>query len=152
MTRQRIKLSSDLATLYSKYLERVSKEFPRCADVNRDRARKLDRLRKQRVITVGDLLDRLPRLSPSSKYFGVEVISSLMIQQGIPILLELMSDRRLCLSCACAQRNDLGEAENMNVRAKKSLAILHRYRTLGVGVIDSGSTLVGSRGSWFGFS
>jgi hypothetical protein len=62
--------------------------------------RQLDRLKKYRIITVADLLERLPRLSPGLKYFGIELILLLDIQQAIPVLLDLMSDRAVRLMCA----------------------------------------------------
>jgi hypothetical protein len=99
----RKKRTSDLAALYSRFLAQQSQESrERCATVNRDRARKLGRLQRQGVITVADLLGRLTCLSPGLKQFGIELITLLKIQQAIPILLDLIFDRTVRMSCAVA--------------------------------------------------
>jgi hypothetical protein len=103
MTRKRDLLKTDLATLYERFLGQQPKELrERCAAVNRDRNRKLDRLRRRGVVTVADLLERLPRLSSGLKQFGIELVSLLKIHQAIPVLLELIFDRRVRLGCADA--------------------------------------------------
>jgi hypothetical protein len=98
---KRIKLTSELAALLShRSGKQPNAESSLNSVANRKRARQLDRLKKHRVVTVADLLERLPRLSPGLKYFGVELIQLLEIQQAVPVLLDLMSDRAVRLMCA----------------------------------------------------
>ena len=101
MTGQRKKTTSELATLYALFLTQQSDELRlRCAAVCHDRARSLGRLHKQGVVTIADLLERSASLSPNLKRFAIELILLLRIRQAIPVLLELMSERDLRVSCA----------------------------------------------------
>jgi hypothetical protein len=103
MTVQRKEWTSDLAALYAQFLgQQPEDSHERHAIANRSRARKLGRLQKQGIITVVDLLERLTRLSPRLKEFGIELISILNIHEAIPVLLDLMSDRTVRMSCAVA--------------------------------------------------
>jgi hypothetical protein len=105
MIRKRELLESDLATLYERFLSQQSEEMhKRCAPANRDRKRKLNRLRRRGVVTVDDLLERLPRLPSGLKRFGIELVTLLKIHQAIPVLLDLISDRTLRLVCADSLR------------------------------------------------
>ena len=101
MSRPRIRPTSKLTTQYSLFLAQQSDEWrKRCAVVCRDRQRKLDQLLKQGVVTVADLLERLPSLSSSVKQFGIELIALLRVHAAIPNLLELMSDPSVRVACA----------------------------------------------------
>lgn len=103
MPRKRKLLNTDLATLYTKFLDRQTKELrERCAAVNRERERKLDRLRKRGVVTVADLLAQLSRLPSHLRQFGIEFVILLKIHQAIPVLLNLIFDPTLRLGCADA--------------------------------------------------
>jgi hypothetical protein len=97
------KLTDELATRYEQLIERWSAEKrtePRA--VRRERVQKLRRLKKQGTHTVTDLLKRLPSLSLNLKQFGIQLIMLLKIKQSIPILLNLMSDPKVRVSCAAA--------------------------------------------------
>lgn len=105
------KLTDDLGALYSQMVDRrdsqkvdrQSEEIrDRCQRVNRERFRNLDRLAGQGVVTVGDLIARLPSLSPGRKRFGIELVYLLKVRQAVPVLLELLSDRAVRLACADA--------------------------------------------------
>jgi hypothetical protein len=89
--------------LYSQFLAQQWVEIrQRSANAERDRARKLGQLQRQGVTTVADLLERLSHLSPGLKRFGIELIGHLNLQQAVPILLELIPDRTVRMSCAVA--------------------------------------------------
>ncbi len=97
------KLTDDLAMLYSQYVVRQSKDLrTRCRQSNREYSRKIDRLAKQGILTVADLIAQLPCLSPGMKYFGIQLISRLKLRQAIPVLLELLDGRALRVACADA--------------------------------------------------
>ncbi len=101
MSAHRKRPTDDLAALYSQRLTRRSAEqLTSRALVNPDWVRKIDRLGKQGVSTVGDLLDRLPRLSPDLKQVGIELIALLRIRQAIPVLLDMISEPGVRLLCA----------------------------------------------------
>jgi hypothetical protein len=93
--------STNLKVLYSRFLERGSeKPSARCVTVDRDRARKLDRLQQHGVITITDLLERLPRLPPKLKLFGIQLVHLLKVHQAVPVLIQMMSDEYVRLACA----------------------------------------------------
>lgn len=97
------KLTDDLATLYGQLVAQWSAEgLAQLRVVHRERIQGLRRLEKQGVVTVGDLLERLPDLSLSLKQFGIQVIMILKIRKSIPVLLDLMSDAEIRVSCASA--------------------------------------------------
>ena len=101
MTRKSEVRQTELTVLYERFLRQQSPELrERCVAANRDRARQLRRLQKRGVCTVGDLLDQLPRLPGGLKQFGIHLISILRIRQAAPVLLELMSDRKVRWVCA----------------------------------------------------
>lgn len=103
MSTQQNKRTSELAALYALFLAKESEEWrTRCAVVCRDRAHGLARLRKQGVVTVADLLERLPSLGTSLQRFGIELTSLLELRLAVPVLLELMSDRSIRVDCAFA--------------------------------------------------
>jgi hypothetical protein len=54
----------------------------------------------QGIVTLSDLLVRLPRLTPGQKRFGIELIRVLEVREAIPTLLTLMSERNVRLDCA----------------------------------------------------
>ncbi len=60
----------------------------------------LGRLRAKGVVTVAQLLKRLPRLSPGLRQFGIELIDLCSIHRAWPILIELTSQRPTRLQCA----------------------------------------------------
>jgi hypothetical protein len=96
MTRKSEERQTELTVLYERFLRRQSRESQeRCVAANRDRARQLRRLQKRGICTVGDLLDQLPRLPGGLKQFGIHLISILQIRQAAPVLLDLMSDRKV---------------------------------------------------------
>ena len=97
------KLTDELATLYRRFLERwPAAKLPQNQAVHRERVQGLRRLKKQGAVTVADLLERLPNFSLSLKQFGIQLIMLLKIRQSIPILLDLMSDQDVRVSCAAA--------------------------------------------------
>ena len=107
MSGQRKKATGELASLYSRFVERQSEEWrARCAYVCRERSRCLDQLNKRGVRSIADLLRRFPQLAPSLKHRGIDLICLLRIRRAIPVLLELMlhekSDRGLRVACADA--------------------------------------------------
>jgi hypothetical protein len=60
----------------------------------------LARLRAKGVVTVAQLLKRLPRLSPSLREFGIEFIGLCSIHRAWPVLIELTSQRSTRVQCA----------------------------------------------------
>jgi len=116
-----IKPTSELAALYSRYLAQESKKRRSlCTVPGGDWSRQLEQLKKRHVITVADLLARLPGLPPSLKYFAVELIGALEIYQAVPVLLDLMSDqavRLLCASTLCFMKSGWGRLEQFFIRA-----------------------------------
>ncbi len=99
----RHKKSTDLAVLYSQFVERQPAEWQsRFQGVTRHRARMVARLLKHGVVKVSDLLRRLSQLPDTSRLFGINTISLFRIRQGIPVLLELLLDRHRGLRIACA--------------------------------------------------
>lgn len=107
MRTKREKRTTDLATLYARFVDRHSTEWrDRCAIVCRERSRKLELLNKQGVRSVADLLSRLPLLSPGLKRFGIELTWLLRIRPAVPVLIDVMldskSDRGMRISCALA--------------------------------------------------
>jgi len=92
---------TNLKVLYSRFLKRgTEKPSARRVTVDRDRARKLDRLQKHGVITTVDLLESLPRLSPDLKLFGIELVRLLNVYQAVPVLIQMMSGENVRLACA----------------------------------------------------
>jgi hypothetical protein len=65
-----------------------------------DLSRKLDLLKRQRVITVGKLVERIPQLSVELKELAIEIINIMNIRQAIPALLELTADKSVRVFCA----------------------------------------------------
>ena len=97
------KLTDELAALHSKSVAEQSEEILDWRTKwNLERSRKIKRLARQGVITAGDLIGRLPHLSPGMKQFGIRLISEFKIRQGVPVLLELLSDRAVRVCCADA--------------------------------------------------
>lgn len=68
--------------------------------MRRTRDRKLTRLRAKGIVTVPQLLERLPRLSPSLRQFGIELIDLCSIHRAWPVLIELTSQRSTRVQCA----------------------------------------------------
>lgn len=90
-----------LADLYERHLSAQPLEWrERRAALVQERARKLERLRRQGIVTVADLLDRLPRSSHATKQFGIDLISLLRLREGVPVLVEMLADRSVRWYCA----------------------------------------------------
>jgi hypothetical protein len=100
MANRRDSTSDDLAALYARYLQDAAKRGWRSPAMNRVRARNLARLRASGIITVSQLLDRLPSLSPALKRFGIELIDLCAIHQAWPILVDFMSEPLARAQCA----------------------------------------------------
>lgn len=97
------KLTDELATLYRGFLEQwAAANSSQNPAVHQERVQGLRRLKSRGVVTVANLLERLPGLSLNLKQFGIQLIMLLRIQQSIPILLDLMSDPKIRVSCAAA--------------------------------------------------
>ena len=99
--------TTELARLYSRFLDRQSAEWrDRLPILCRARARFVERLKKRGICSTADLTAQLSRLSPSQKFSGIDLICILKIRRAIPVLLELMlekkCDRGLIFACADA--------------------------------------------------
>jgi hypothetical protein len=94
MAPKRVKLTSDLAALYSRHVsQQRKKHLP-------DWSGNLARLRERHVVKVGDLLARLSSLPPTLRHFGVDLMGTLEIYEAVPVLLDLMSDQAVRMQCA----------------------------------------------------
>jgi hypothetical protein len=95
------KRSDVLAKLHARFVARRSKDAPKhCREMDRRHARQIERMAQQGIITVGDLIDALPRLSRSRQQMSIWLISVLKIQQAIPVLFDLLAVRSLRWECA----------------------------------------------------
>jgi hypothetical protein len=97
------KLTDDLVTLHTRFVGQRSEDMrDRCGKMDREHTHKLRLLAKQKVVTVANLISRLPQLSLSAKRFGIWLISVLKVRQAVSVLLGLMSDRAVRSECAHA--------------------------------------------------
>lgn len=97
------KLAVELRDLLARRITQQNAEMRASRQrANRECSRKVARLAKQRILTAADLIAQLPYLSPAMKRSGVELISLFGIRQAVPVLLELLSDPAMRLSCADA--------------------------------------------------
>jgi hypothetical protein len=96
------RITDKLATLFARFVEGYAGGNRGLRNVNAQRARRLARLEQKGVVTVGDLLKRLPVLPKKSKEFGVELMYLLGIRQAIPLLLQMWIDPKIRLACAVA--------------------------------------------------
>jgi hypothetical protein len=92
--------ADDLAALYARYLQYAAKRGWGSPALRRTRDRKLARLRAKGIVTVPQLLERLPRLSPSLRQFGIELIDLCSIHRAWPVLIELTLQRSTRVQCA----------------------------------------------------
>lgn len=100
MTFRRGQKSDDLAALYARHLRYAAKMGWRAPTADRERALKLARLQAKGIVTVTQLLKRLPGLSPSLRQFAIEFIGLCDIHRAWPVLIELLSDRSNRAMCA----------------------------------------------------
>jgi hypothetical protein len=100
MADRRATTSDDLAALYARHLQECKERGWGSPAVHRERARNLARLRATGIVTVSQLLDRLPSLSPALKGFGIELIDLCEIHQAWPILVDFMSESLARAQCA----------------------------------------------------
>jgi hypothetical protein len=92
--------TEDLATLYARHLRYAAKRGWATPVADRYRARMLTRLRAKGVVTVAQLLKRLPGLSPASRQFGIDFIGLCSIHRASPILIALTSEQSTRVQCA----------------------------------------------------
>jgi hypothetical protein len=92
--------ADDLAALYARYLQYAAKRGWGSPALRRTRDRKLARLRAKGIVTVPQLLERLPRLSPSLRQFGIELIDLCSIHRAWTVLIEFTSQRSTRVQCA----------------------------------------------------
>jgi hypothetical protein len=93
MGRPRNSKTDDLVTLYARHLQYAAKKGWGSPAVNCKRARKLARLQAKDIVTVTQLLERLPGLSPGLRQFAIELIDLCSIHRAWPVLIELTSQR-----------------------------------------------------------
>lgn len=97
------KLTDDLATLYRKLIKKWStEERSQRQYLHQQCVRDLRTLNRAGIQSAAELLKELPGLPTKKKLIGIELIRVLNIRQGIPVLLELMADREVRVSCAVA--------------------------------------------------
>ena len=95
------KLTDNLLALFSRFLAKQSAEFrENCGTVNSKRVRDLQRLRKLGIETVSELLARLPGFSPGLKQSAIHFTWLLKIRQAVPVLVEMLPDRKTRWLCA----------------------------------------------------
>ncbi len=97
------KRSDQLVELYERLVANRSPESQRsCKAMDAKNARQLARMARQGVVTVDDLVNALPRLSPTPRDLGIWMINVLKMRQAVPVLLKLLLKPSTRLSCACA--------------------------------------------------
>jgi hypothetical protein len=100
MVNRREPATDDLAALYGRHLQECKERDWGSPAVHRERARKLVRLGAKGVVTVPQLLERLPSLPPALRLFGIELVGLCDIHRAWPVLAALLPDRTLCARCA----------------------------------------------------
>lgn len=97
------KRSDILAKLHARFVSRRSADSPKhCRAMDRSHTRQIDRMAEQGIVTVGDLINALPRLSRARRQLGIWLISVLNIRQAAPTLLDLLTVRSSRVQCANA--------------------------------------------------
>lgn len=97
------KLTDDLRTLYRQLIEQWSaEERSQRKFLHRECIGDLRTLNRAGIQSVAELLKELPGLPTRKKAIGIQLIRILNIRQGIPVLLELMADPEMRVSCAVA--------------------------------------------------
>jgi hypothetical protein len=94
-----VKSTDVLATLCSQF---VARRPEWSCDWFRECSQKIVRLAEQGIVTVDDLVSRLPDLSTAKQQLGLHLVSVLAIRQAVPVLLEMLPNRANRATCAAA--------------------------------------------------
>jgi hypothetical protein len=100
MANRRERATDDLAALYARHLRKCKARGWGSPAVHRERERKLARLRAKGVVTVPQLIDRLPTLSGGLKLFGIDLVGFCDIHRAWPVLVALMANPPIRARCA----------------------------------------------------
>ncbi len=96
------KLSDKLAALHQQLVAaREADARHHCREMDRKHSRQIRRLVERDVVTVGDLISRLPALPPVLLDLGIWLISVLEIRQAANVLLTLLPEPRMRCQVAC---------------------------------------------------
>src|SRR5438128_1567816 len=95
------KLSDELVALHAAFIAKRSEAMQNCCRVfDQTSARRLKRLRKLGVVTVEDLIDQLPTLTPDLQHLAFWMISVFKIRQAVEVLLPMLANESTRLGAA----------------------------------------------------
>ena len=95
------KQSDILAKLHARFVSRRSADSPKhCRVMDRRHGKQIERMAQQGIVTVGDMIERLPHLSLRRKRLAIWLISVLRIRRAIPVLFDLLAVRSVRWECA----------------------------------------------------